>query len=50
MCKKIKKQNAEAGTDAAKMSPFGTGEYKNMSGKLLKYLIAHKDRQNRLKS
>lgn len=48
MCKKIKKQNEQAGNDTSKMSPFGTGEYKNLSGKLLKYLISHQERQKRL--
>lgn len=33
-----------------KMSPFGTGEYKNLSGKLLKYLISHNERQKKLKT
>lgn len=50
MCKQIKKQNQAAGNDASKMSPFGTGEYKNLSGKLLKYLISHNERQKRLKT
>ena len=50
MCKKIKKQNLNAGTNQNKMSPFGTGEYKNLSGKLLKFLIAHQERQKRLRT
>ena len=50
MSKQIRKQNLNAGTDTSKMSPFGTGEYKNLSGKLLKYLIGHNERQKRLKT
>lgn len=49
MCKTIKKQNLEAGDDTTKLSPFGTGEYKNLSGKLLKYIIGHNERKKRLK-
>ena len=38
LCKKIKKVNKAAAGDLAKQSPFGTGAYQSLSGKLLKYL------------
>ena len=44
--KQIKKINQNMGEGA---SPFGTGKYQNLSGKLLKYLIQHNDRCKRLR-
>ena len=43
MSKKTKKIN-EAATNWKQKSPFGSGIYQNLSGKLLKYLIHNEDR------
>lgn len=42
LCKKIKKVNKAANGDLLKQSPFGTGSYQSLSGKLLKYLTNFK--------
>ena len=39
MCRQIKKVNKASKGDLTKGSPFGTGMYQNLSGRLIKYLM-----------
>lgn len=48
MCKRIKKQNDSAGENLKLSSPFGSGTFKNLSGKLLKYTMQQQDRERRI--
>jgi hypothetical protein len=50
ICKKLKKLQKAANGDLSKQSPFGNGEYLNLSGRLLKYLMQQREREQRLKS
>jgi hypothetical protein len=49
ICKKIKKVNKAASGNLLKQSPFGSGLYQSLSGRLLKYLTHDKTRKDQLK-
>lgn len=49
LCKKIKKVNKAAAGNLLKQSPFGSGGYQSLSGKLLKYLTHVKTKKEQLK-
>ena len=49
LSKKIKKVNKAANGNLLKQSPFGTGAYQSLSGRLLKYLTHHNTRRDQLK-
>jgi len=46
LCKKIKKVNKAAAGNPLRLSPFGTGIYQSLSGRLLKYLTHHNTRRD----